>query len=289
MSTSETSKGARWPLFGWIGLLLIAVFWPINWLMDGLRTHWAFFPLWLGYILSVEAIVLYRRGFSLLSQNYRAYVPLFLFSAPSWWLFELFNRRLGYWTYQPVDSFSGFEYGFYCTISFSVVLPAVFSTTELFSTFGWVQNLGKGPRIGRYKLTRLGFFLLGCLLLFVALRWPAYGVALIWMSLYFILDPVNYRLGQPSLLASTARGDWRLVIALWLGCLTCGFFWEMWNYYAKPKWFYNIPYVDFWYIFEMPLPGYLGYLPFALEVYALYMLIAYWLPDKWTLSPGKEL
>jgi hypothetical protein len=47
----------------------------------------------------------------------------------------------------------------------------------------------------------------------------------------------------------------------------------MWNFYSYPKWIYHIPYVDFWHIFEMPILGYGGYLPFALELYALYHFI----------------
>jgi hypothetical protein len=41
-----------------------------------------------------------------------------------------------------------------------------------------------------------------------------------------------------------------------------------------PKWIYIVPFVPSLRLFEMPLPGYGGYLPFALEVYAAYQLIA---------------
>jgi hypothetical protein len=50
----------------------------------------------------------------------------------------------------------------------------------------------------------------------------------------------------------------------------CGFFWEFWNYFAIVKWKYNIPYVGFLKIFEMPILGYLGYIPFALSLYSMY-------------------
>jgi hypothetical protein len=43
----------------------------------------------------------------------------------------------------------------------------------------------------------------------------------------------------------------------------------MWNYYSFPKWTYHIPGLDFLRIFEMPLLGFGGYVPFALELYAL--------------------
>ena len=72
----------------------------------------------------------------------------------------------------------------------------------------------------------------------------------------------------------TRNGDWRPVVALSIGCLICGFFWEMWNYYSYPKWIYFVPFVDFWRIFEMPMLGYLGYLVFPWELYALYHLVA---------------
>jgi hypothetical protein len=54
-----------------------------------------------------------------------------------------------------------------------------------------------------------------------------------------------------------------------LGAVICGFFWEMWNYYSYPKWIYHTPGAQFLHVFEMPLLGYGGYVPFALELYAL--------------------
>ena len=42
---------------GWLGLFLLAVCWPLNWTLPGLRTAYLFFPLWLGYILVVDALV----------------------------------------------------------------------------------------------------------------------------------------------------------------------------------------------------------------------------------------
>ena len=50
---------------GWVGLALIAICWPLNWTLPGLRTHLLFFPLWLGYTLAVDALTLRRSGSSL--------------------------------------------------------------------------------------------------------------------------------------------------------------------------------------------------------------------------------
>ena len=50
-----------------------------------------------------------------------------------------------------------------------------------------------------------------------------------------------------------------------LAALFCGFFWELWNTWSLAKWEYAIPLVQRFELFEMPLLGYAGYLPFGLE------------------------
>ncbi len=72
-------------------------------------------------------------------------------------------------------------------------------------------------------------------MLALMLIWPKIFFPFIWLSIYFILEPINVWLGNRSLAQWTAKGDWRPVIALWLGVLLTAFFWEMWNYYSYPK------------------------------------------------------
>jgi hypothetical protein len=79
-------------------------------------------------------------------------------------------------------------------------------------------------------------------------------------------------MGNHNLITRAKNGEWRTVVSLFAGVLLTAFFWEFWNYWAYPKWIYTIPFVDFWHIFEMPLLGYGGYLPFSLELFAFYQL-----------------
>lgn len=267
-SLSFTASGTHW----WVGLLLIAVAWPLNWLWPGLRTHVLFFPLWLGYILTVDALVVRRSGTSLLSRSPRDFASLFVLSVPAWWLFELINRRTGNWHYSARESFSDLEYFLLASLCFSTVIPAVFSTAELMRTFRWVERFARGPQIIVTPRLCRNFFLIGCIMFALLLALPRYFYPFVWLSLFFIIEPINLRLGKRSLLTGVQQGDWRTVVALCVGTLMCGFFWEMWNYYADPKWFYRIPFFGFWHIFEMPLFGYFGYLPFALELYAITQL-----------------
>jgi len=254
---------------GRIGWLLIMICWPLNWLWPGLRTHLLFFPLWLGYILAVDAMVLRRSGSSLFTRSPRDFATLFVISVPVWWLFEIINWRTANWQYLGAGHFSNLEYFVLASLSFSTVIPAVFSTAELVGTLGWIERFAHGPRVPATGRIGRGFFLAGCTMLALILAWPLYFYPFVWASLFLIVEPINLRLGRRSILTQVKHGDWRTVIALSIGGLICGFFWELWNYFSHPKWTYHVPFAGFWYLFEMPLLGYLGYLPFALELYAI--------------------
>ena len=276
------NEKSKLPLHAGLGLGLIILFWILNWTLPGVRTHWGFFPLWLGYCLAIDGVVLGRTGTSLLTRSRRQYVGLFLVSAPVWWIFELLNLRTQNWIYLGVEILSPFEYFFWITLSFTTVIPAVFGSAEFFASFEFVKRLQGGPKIGTDRRTTVSFFVLGWIMLALLLIWPRIFFGFIWLSLYFILEPINVWMGNRSLAQWTQTGDWRPVIALWLGVLLTAFFWEMWNYYSYPKWVYHVAWGDWLHVFEMPLPGYGGYLPFALELYAIYHFVAGWFGEKST-------
>jgi hypothetical protein len=96
----------------------------------------------------------------------------------------------------------------------------------------------------------------------------------VWLGFVLLLDPVNFRAGRPSFLAAWRAGD-RAFIRRWLVAgIVCGVLWEFWNYWALAKWRYvGVPVFPSVRLFEMPLAGYLGFPPFALEVFALYHLV----------------
>ena len=267
-------------LHGWIGLVLVGIFWPVNWLLPGLRTAWAFFPLWLGYCLTIDALVLRARGTSFLSRDWRRYVGLFLISAPVWWIFEVLNWRIQNWEYLGGGAFTGLQYFLLASLNFSVVIPAIFGAAELIAGTRFVRNLRPWVRIRPDRATTLGFFIAGWVMLALMMAWPRVFFPFAWLAVLFILEPINVWLGNHSIAYWTGRGDWRPVVSLFLGALVTGFFWEMWNYYSFPKWVYHVPGVSVLHIFEMPLLGYGGYLPFALELYAMYHLVMGWAGHK---------
>jgi hypothetical protein len=257
------------PVRGWVGLILVAVCWPLNWLLPGLRTTYLFFPLWLGYILVVDALVQARTGTSIWTRSQKHFAVLFLISAPVWWLFELINLRTGNWEYLGSELFSSFWFDLLSTVSFSIVVPAVLETAELMRSFGWTERFAAAPRIPATRDVFIPLFVIGLAMLSAILLWPKIFYPFTWISIVFIFEPINYWAGRPHFLEQLREGDWRMVVSLSVGGLMCGFFWEMWNYHSFPKWVYHTPGTEFLRIFEMPLLGYGGYIPFALEIYAL--------------------
>ena len=275
--TGRNGGGARnghvFPRHGWAGLALITVVWPLNWGLEGMRTHLLFAPLWLGYVLVVDGLTARRSGSSLLLRDRRTFWALFVVSAPVWWLFELFNLRLRNWEYLGRDQFTDLEYFALASISFSTVMPAVLGTAELVRTLPWVERLARGPVLRPTGRLEAGLVVTGLAMLAALLLWPRLFFPFVWTSLVFLLEPLARRLGRRTLLDDLARGDWRGWMSLWAAGLVCGFFWEMWNVASYPKWVYHIPGVGFWKVFEMPLLGYLGYLPFTLELFLVAQLV----------------
>ena len=49
--------------------------------------------------------------------------------------------------------------------------------------------------------------------------------------------------------------------------------WEFFNYWAISKWTYTVPYFGSVKIFEMPVLGFLGFPPFAVECWAIYIFV----------------
>ena len=273
-----------------LGLALVAVFWFASWTHLGALGEYAFFPLWLGYILVVDALVARRTQSSLLTRAPREFIALFVLSAPIWWIFEFHNYFLQNWHYLGARDLSFWEMLFVGTLDFSTVIPAVFVTRELIGTFVQIEahlhlrNRRCKCAVGQasvsqkpgFSVTPRGLWLtlyVAAFLFAGVLFLPRYFFPFTWIWLFLFVDALNCLRGRASLIEQASRGDWPTVVTLALAGIVCGFFWDMWNGFALPKWYYTVPFVNFAKIFEMPLLGYGGYVPFAWELYALYHFV----------------
>ncbi|TFE72955.1 hypothetical protein [Methylacidiphilum caldifontis] len=267
MKSYSVQTQAYLGLHFYIGIGLLSFSWIANLLIEGARTHYLFFFIWLGYILTVDGLIVMRKGDSPLTRMGLTYLFLFLLSIPFWWLFEGINLRIQNWEYMGSHKFGPVSYFLFASLSFSTVIPAVLTTAEWVRQWRWIDGLKKRKPIfiGYKKLVAF----IGLLCLVLLFSFPKVFYPLCWIFLFFLTEPLNAVLRKRSILfGDLQRGDWRGVVSLGIGVLICGLCWETWNWKSDPKWVYHIPYLGFFPIFEMPILGYLGYLPFALELFS---------------------
>ena len=255
------------PYRGLLGLILIGIAWPLS----QQTSQNLFFPLWLGFIFLMDGVVLRRTGSSLMVRSPK--VMLLMFALPYWWVFEGINGITQNWVYVATESNRGLISYVEATFSYSTVIPAIFEVSELIGSLGFVKKFSNLRALILSKKQVVFTIIFGVVSLVAMLIWPTYLFPLTWLSFFLIFDPLHHLAGRPSIISQVSRGDYRVVIAFALGALVCGFFWEMWNRDASVAWEYSIGYLDFARIFEMPLLGYAGYLPFGLETYAVFHFI----------------
>lgn len=277
-------RGA-FPWWGWLALAWLAVVWVLAWS----RFEWfaalqpfTFSMLWLGYIVLVNGLCRWRTGRCMLTGQPRFFFALFLLSAGFWWLFEYLNRFVRNWYYVGVGPLDPWDYFWQATLPFATVLPAVLSTRGLLASFprlsaglehAWVVTWTRSGRVAWLALmiSAVGLAALGV--------WPEALFSLLWLAPLAVVSALQVIVGERSIFDGPARGDWRDIWLVAIAGLTCGFFWELWNYASLAHWEYSIPLVHRFEIFHMPALGYSGYLSFGLECLAAAKLLeAAWPP-----------
>lgn len=265
----------RFPWFGWCGVVLGAVSWLLAWnrfeWFAPLQAH-TFLPLWIAYILVMNALCVWRTGRCLMTSHLGPYAMLFPVSAAFWWFFEYLNRYVWNWNYRGVEGMSAAEYVFFATFSFSTVLPAVTATAEWLASFRPFSD-GRLRGFWRVDIRRpAGVMSLAAVAaggLSGIVFWPQFAFPFLWVSPLAVFLAVQLLRGEPTVFDCLRLGDWRLVVRFAMAALICGVFWELWNDHSLAKWVYALPYVHAFTLFEMPAVGYSGYLPFGLECAAV--------------------
>ena len=263
------------PAHGWLGsaaLVLAEVVMLRH--VEPVATY--FTPIaWSACILVIDAAVLAITGRSRLNDAPIVLVRMAVLSIPLWVIFEAYNLRLQNWTYVgvPAEKWRAFlGYGW----SFATITPAIFEVADLVQAI--LPPIASQPR--RLSIAAENVMMVcgaACLILPLALpqRIAAYCFALVWLGFILLLDPINRRLSLPSFIGDLSEGFWRRFIGFLFSGWICGWLWEFWNYWAAAKWHYTFPMFQNWKIFEMPAPGFIGFIPFALECFAMYVTAAW--------------
>jgi len=232
---------------------------------------WFYVLAWWPYIFIIDTITFGLKGESWLRTRPAEFLLMLPWSVFIWLVFELFNLRLANWHYINVTPELPVRWAGYF-LSFATVLPGIFLTADLLGTLGLWRGSRTRP-IPRARAWYPYFYTAGVLSALLPLLWPEYFFPLVWGAFVFLLEPVNHARGADSLMADLERGRPRRIVLLLAAGFVCGGLWEFWNFWAKTKWVYSVPNVPDLKLFEMPLAGFLGFPPFALECFVMYTFI----------------
>jgi len=242
---------------------------------------WYYHLAWWSYIVAADDLNRRLAGHSLLRDRPAHFAWLAGVSVLWWTLFELANLRLGNWYYVMSLPSTALRWAA-GVLAFASVLPGIVETLELLENTGSLRCVRVRPlawSAGKEKAV----LALGAACLLLPLGWPDVFFPLTWGSLIFLLEPWNRRHARRSFLRDLESGDAGPFCQALLAGLICGALWESWNFWARVKWTYTVPGFEGMKLFEMPLAGFLGFPPFAVECLVFLRFLGAW-RDR--LGPG---
>jgi len=299
-----TCAARRWPATFWLGLaviaaceaLLFADVWltargamhtqqaidafeaahpPRTFLAGAARwmAHNMTAVVWVGYILLLEGVLARQRPPGPVRRRPHHFALLCLASVVIWCVFDWINfYSIRAWRYIGMPpSFFARLVGY--MVAFAAIVPGMLMSGQVLlnaGAFDWARSRPwRMPWWGPVLSLAAGAAMLA---------WPVLHAApvatlTLWTSLVFLLDPLNYWLGRPSMLRDWSAGWYGRTLAAFAGGLVCGLLWEFWNYWALTKWTYSLPFLgnlESIRYFEMPVIGLIGFIPFGIECWVMW-------------------
>jgi hypothetical protein len=275
-------KQKPFPRYGWLGIAIMIISETLLFNGSKFVATWLTPLMWTGYILTVDGLVFKLKGRSWLKNRLREVPFLILISVGVWILFEVYNFHLKNWQYVglPANIFIR-DIGFFW--SFSTIMPGIFETSELLHAIFKKNTLSENSPPPDPRLNGMDWFWvsIGLLMVIVPLllkeELASYLFALVWIGFIPLLDPINKRLGAPTLSSYWRRSKKSILIIILVAGFICGLLWETWNFQAYLSdgafWVYTFPQplrILGLHYGKMPLLGLLGFPPFALELFVFY-------------------
>ncbi len=228
---------------------------------------------WYGLIFTFDRAIAHREGRSLIVRCGPRFVHLLFWSAVVWFFFEVINLRLENWYYIFVPDAAWLRYA-NTFLAFCTVFPGIFWIDHYLGLCNLFSSV-RGKRRTCSPRTRRILVLAGVAFFVLPLIWPTWFFPLVWLSLIFLIAPVQYGRDPDSILHQYERGDYGPTLRMLLAGLIAGLFWEFFNFWARAKWVYTVPFFDELKLFEMPVAGFLGFPPFAVECAVIYKLLVW--------------
>ncbi|MCC5916858.1 MAG: hypothetical protein JJU02_05965 [Cryomorphaceae bacterium] len=289
---AKTKKTTPLPFWFWIGLVIWGVTLFFRWgkfSSPNIIIHWAAIPLFWGFSMVIDGWVFKRTGGKSLFNNYpREMIAIGIASISGWLIFEYLDCFiLNNWVYPFAHETSEQEFLIYATLGSSGLFPLAFQWFTLLHNFKGMRNrFSKGIKI-TLSPTIQNIILVVCLVSsFLAPFYPNQLFVMIWIGPLIILSITLSKAKIWSPFTEIKSGNWTFVLLFGLAYLIQGVLCECWNYftayhgedffsYAPDYWIYSIPYVNDYHLFEMPILGYLGYIPFGVFAAIWWLVFAF--------------
>jgi predicted flap endonuclease-1-like 5' DNA nuclease len=254
-----------------ISLGAIATAWALLLLQIDPVPTWFYVFAWYPTLVLLDAIAVRLDGGPSILWRKSA-ISLFAWSPVIWLVFEAANFRLMNWYYVFLP-YTQLERWTGILLSFATVVPALMLAERMLRAAGVFRYARTHP-VRVTPRDRSASVVLGIGIGMLALALPRLFFPLIWGAAFLITDPLVYRLNRRfSLIGDMERGDWGRIGRLLSGGLAIGVIWETYNFWARGKWIYTVPWLEEVKLFEMPPFGFVGFPVFALEAWSMYHLL----------------
>jgi hypothetical protein len=290
------------PVWFWAGLIMwggtLLILWgkftEPKWIII-----WADLPLFWGFALLLDGWVYVRTGGkSIISRSVQELIGIGVASVSGWLLFEFLNFFVDdNWLYPKGDLIPDNQFTIYAVIGSAGLMPLAFEWYSLLITFPSLKDrFSNGPKITIPKWIINIILVSSFVLLFLISFYPDTLFTLLWVVPLVILSAVLDKLRIWSPFDLIKKGNWSSVLIFALAYLIQGFLLEFWNYFSATHengqiftqtpayWAYSLPFVNAYHVFEMPVVGFMGYLPFGTYCIIWWIVFAYLLniPSQFT-------
>jgi len=260
-------------LTGWIGLVVLIVA-EILLFRGNKFVGFNFTQIqWWAYILFLDALIEKKWKKSYIYHYPGEFALMAVYSFGCWLIYEFYNiYYIPNWYYTPLPEAWLPRWILYF-VSFATIFPGIFLAARCCELIGlfktWKMKAWNLNKKKLYAWLTVGIVFL----VFPFIYSSTYLFALVWLGFALFLDPINYMLGYESILKDFENAKISKFMNLMLGGYICGFLWEFWNYWALRKWIYTVPFTQNIKIFEMPIAGFTGFGPFAVECFCMWAFL----------------
>jgi len=250
--------------------------------------HWSDFPLFWGFTLMLDGWVYVRNGGrSLISKVPQEVVGIGVASISGWMIFEFLNFFVDdNWYYPKGNIIDREEFLLYACVISSGLLPLALEWYCVFKTFPkFSVRFSNGWKIKVSRTFETVVMVMAMVGLFASGLFPDALFFSLWLSPPIILTIALHKIGVWTPVMAIRDGNWSPVLLSALTYFVTGFMLEGQNYLSAihtvpvwtedpAYWQYSLPYVNVLHIFEMPLLGFWGYLPFGIYCWLWWIAIA---------------